>query len=322
MSALAGIATLCVHVSLMLAAAPVLTGFLRWLEARLLGRAGPSPLQPWRDLVRLARKQPVVALEASWLFRAAPATGFAATLAAAALVPGFALGMASGPLADLIVIAGLLALARSALALAALDVGTAFGGIGASRAVTFAAFAEPAMLMVVFTLALIAGTTNLDAMAEALREGGSGIGVGLGVPLGLSLVAVFAIAIAETGRMPLATPATRLEPPWSTGHDPGVFRLPSRPRRVDRGLAAARVARADRHPFRPLRHGGAVERCARVAAGAAALGGEDRRPGDRARPPRSRHRPDPPLPRAGGARRGPAAGAAPAAFLFASQGPA
>jgi formate hydrogenlyase subunit 4 len=207
MSALIGIATLFVHTALMLAAAPVLTGCLRWLEARLVGRAGPSPLQPWRDLMRLARKHPVVALEASWLFRAAPAAAFAATLAAAALVPGFALGMASGPLADLLVIIGLLAGARAALALAALDAGTAFGGLGASRAVTFAVFAEPAMLMVIFALALLAGTTNLDAMAAALREGGPG----LGVPLGLALLATVAIALAETGRHPLAGPATRIE---------------------------------------------------------------------------------------------------------------
>jgi formate hydrogenlyase subunit 4 len=207
MNAPLAIATLLVHAALMLCAAPFLVGCVRWEKARLLGRVGPSPLQPWRDLVRLGRKQPVIAMNASWLFRAAPAVGFAATLAAAALVPGFALGMASGPLSDLLVIAGLLAIARCTLALAALDVGTAFGGIGASRAMTFAVFAEPAMLLVIFTLALLAGTTNLDAIAEVLRAGG----VGLRVSLGLSLVALVAIGIAETGRMPLDNPATQLE---------------------------------------------------------------------------------------------------------------
>ncbi len=146
-------------------------GCIRRLKARLLGRVGPPLLQPWRDLLRLLRKQPVMAENASWLFAAAPAGCLAAIAAAAALVPSFALGMASAPLADLLVIAGLLALARCILALAAMDVGTAFGGIGASREMTFAVFAEPALLLVIFTLALLAGTTNLDVIAACLREG-------------------------------------------------------------------------------------------------------------------------------------------------------
>ncbi len=207
MTALIGIAALLVHVGLMLALAPLLVGFLRWIKARLLGRVGPPVLQPWRDLRRLARKQPVLAENASWLFRAAPAAGFAATLAAAALVPGFALGMATAPLSDLLAIIGLLALARCVLALAALDIGTAFGGIGAAREMTFASFAEPAMLLVVFTLALLVGTTNLDAIATALREAA----VGLRVSLGLALVSILAVAIAENGRIPVDNPATHLE---------------------------------------------------------------------------------------------------------------
>jgi formate hydrogenlyase subunit 4 len=172
-----------------------------------MGRVGASVLQPWRDLQRLARKQPVLAENASWLFRAAPAAGFAATLAAAALVPGFALGMATAPIADLLVIAGLLALARCVLALAGLDIGTAFGGIGASREMTFAVFAEPAMILVIFTLGLLLGTTNLDAIAFVLRDAT----VGLRVSLGLALVAILAVAIAENGRIPVDNPATHLE---------------------------------------------------------------------------------------------------------------
>jgi formate hydrogenlyase subunit 4 len=191
----------------MLALAPVLVGFIRRVKARALGRVGPPVMQPWRDLRRLARKQPVLAANASWLFAAAPAAGFAATLAAAALVPGFALGMATASLADLIVIAGLLTLARCVLALAALDTGTAFGGIGASRDMTFATFAEPAMMLVIFTLALMLGTTNLDAIALVLRDAT----VGLRVSLGLALVAIVAVAIAETGRIPVDNPATHLE---------------------------------------------------------------------------------------------------------------
>jgi formate hydrogenlyase subunit 4 len=204
---LLSLAAQLLHVLLMLAAAPVLVGFVRRLKARLLGRSGPSTLQPWRDLVRLARKQPVLAENASLLFRAAPALSFAAIASVALLVPSFALGMALAPWSDLIVIAGLLTLARCTLALAGMDVGTAFGGIGSSREMAFATFAEPALLLVVFTLALLAGTTNLDAIVTLLRDGS----FGLRVSLGLALVATIAVALAENARIPIDNPATHLE---------------------------------------------------------------------------------------------------------------
>lgn len=198
---------LVAHLALMLAAAPLFTGIVRWLKARLLGRIGPPPMQPWRDLLRLARKQPVVADNTSWLFRAAPAGVLAATIAAASLVPSFTLGMASAPEADLLVLAGLLGLARCILALAAMDTGTSFGGIGASREMAFSVFAEPALLLVIFALALMAGTTNLDAIAALLREGA----LGLRVSLGLSLLSLLMIAIAECGRLPAGSTRGHLE---------------------------------------------------------------------------------------------------------------
>jgi formate hydrogenlyase subunit 4 len=195
------------HIALVLAAAPLLVGYVRLLKARLLGRVGPPLVQPWRDLLRLARKQPVLAENASFLFAGAPAVSFAATLAAAALVPTFAFGMTTAPIADLLLIAGLLTLGRCTLALAGMDIGTAFGGIGASREMTFSVFAEPALLLVIFTLALLAGTTNLDVIATLLREGT----LGLRVSLGLALVAIVIVAIAENGRIPVDNPATHLE---------------------------------------------------------------------------------------------------------------
>lgn len=204
---LLGLAVLVVHLALALALAPVLVGCIRWTKARLTGRTGAPVMQPWRDLLRLARKQPVLAENASWLFRAAPTAVFAATLAAVALVPGFALGMATAPLSDLLVLVGLLALGRCTLALAGLDIGTAFGGIGASRAMTVAVFFEPAMMLVIFALALLAGTTNLDAIATVLRDSG----VGPRASLGFALVAIVAVAIAENGRIPIDSPATQLE---------------------------------------------------------------------------------------------------------------
>jgi formate hydrogenlyase subunit 4 len=195
------------HLALMLVAAPLLLGVIRTVKARLMGRIGPPVSQPVRDLLRLFRKQPVLAENASLLFRAVPLASFAAIAAAAALVPSFALGMTTAPVSDLLVIAGLLALSRCAIALAGMDIGTGFGGIGASRDMSFSVFAEPALMLVIFTLALLVGNTNLDAIATALSEGNPG----LRVSLGLSLVAVCIVAIAENGRIPVDSPAGHLE---------------------------------------------------------------------------------------------------------------
>jgi formate hydrogenlyase subunit 4 len=192
---------------LVLALAPLLTGFVRKVKARLLRRQGPSVWQPYRDLLRLLRKEVVLAESASWLFRAAPYLIFAATWVAAALVPTFALGLLFSWSADLIAIIALLGSARFFLALAGLDVGTSFGGIGSSREVMIASLAEPAMIMIVFTLALLAGTTQLSWVAAFMLEAN----VGLRVSLGLALVALIMVAIAENARIPVDNPATHLE---------------------------------------------------------------------------------------------------------------
>src|SRR6185312_388801 len=192
---------------LVLLLAPLLTGFVRKIKARLLRRQGPPLLQPYRDLIRLMRKEVVLAESASWLFRAIPYLIFAATWVAAALVPTFGTGLMFSCSADLIVIIALLGLARFFLALAGLDVGTSFGGIGSSREVMIASLAEPAMLMIVFTLALIAGSTQLSTMAGFLVSSE----VGLRVSLGMALIALIMVAIAENARIPVDNPATHLE---------------------------------------------------------------------------------------------------------------
>jgi formate hydrogenlyase subunit 4 len=207
MSTILALIALLLHLALTLAAAPLVVGVLRRFKARLLGRAGPPVLQPYRDLLRLLRKQEVVAGNASLVFTAAPAIALAASVAAMALVPSFGLGMATAPAADLLLLAGFLAISRVALALAGLDIGTAFGGIGASREMTFAAFAEPAMVLVIFTLALLVGTTNLDAIAAVGRDASLGLRVSLGLALGAALV----LALVENGRIPVDNPATHLE---------------------------------------------------------------------------------------------------------------
>jgi len=191
---------------LVLALAPLLLGFTRKVKARLLRRRGPSVIQPYRDLLRLTRKEAVVAENASWLFRASPYLIFAATWVAAALVPTFATNLQFSWTADLIVITALIGSARFMLALAGMDVGTSFGGIGTSREIMFASIAEPAMLLIVFTLAVVAGSTQLSAIADFMVDHAS-----LRVSLGLALAALIIVALAENSRIPVDNPATHLE---------------------------------------------------------------------------------------------------------------
>jgi formate hydrogenlyase subunit 4 len=192
---------------LVLLLSPLFTGFVRKVKAHLLRRQGPPLLQPYRDLIRLMRKEVVLAESASWLFRVIPYIVFAGTWVAASLVPTFRSGLLFSWSADLIALIALLGSARFFLALAGLDVGTSFGGIGSSREVMIASLAEPAMLMIMFTLALIAGSTQLSIMAAYMVSGE----VGLRVSLGLALLALIMVAIAENARIPIDNPATHLE---------------------------------------------------------------------------------------------------------------
>jgi formate hydrogenlyase subunit 4 len=195
------------EMAIVLLLAPLLTGFVRKVKARLLHRQGPPLIQPYRDLVRLMRKEVVLAESASWLFRVIPYVIFAATWVAASLVPTFRAGLLFSWSADLIAIIALLGSARFFLALGGLDVGTSFGGIGSSREVMIASLAEPAMIMIVFTLALVAGSTQLSTMAGFMVSSA----VGLRVSLGLALIALIMVAIAENARIPVDNPATHLE---------------------------------------------------------------------------------------------------------------
>ena len=207
MTVIADLAVQGAQMGLVLLLAPFLTGLVRKVKARLLRRQGASVFQPYRDLVRLLRKEVVLAENASWLFRVSPYLVFAATWVAAALVPTFATGLMFSWTADLIAIIALLGSARFFLALAGMDIGTSFGGIGSSREVMIASLAEPAMLLIVFTLALIAGSTQLSTVAAYMASSE----VGLRVSLGLALIALITVAIAENARIPVDNPATHLE---------------------------------------------------------------------------------------------------------------
>ena len=206
LSTIVGLLLQGVQVALVLALAPLLLGFTRTVKGRMLRRRGPPLLQPYRDLLKLIRKEAVIADNASWLFRAAPYMIFAATWVAAALVPTFATGLTFSWVGDLIVIVALVGSARFFLALAGMDIGTSFGGIGSSREMLFASLAEPAMIMIVFTVALVAGSTQLSFIAAFMQEQAT-----LRVSLGMALVALIIVAVAENARIPVDNPATHLE---------------------------------------------------------------------------------------------------------------
>jgi len=204
---IAALAIQGLQMALVLLLAPLLTGLVRKVKARLQRRRGPSLIQPYRDLRRLLGKEVVLAENASWLFRAAPYIIFAVTWVAAALVPTFHSGLIFSWTGDLIAITALLGSARFMLALAGMDIGTSFGGIGASREMMIASLAEPAMLMIALSVAIIAGSTQLSTIAAYMASSA----VGLRVSLALALVAFVIVALAENARIPVDNPATHLE---------------------------------------------------------------------------------------------------------------
>lgn len=189
------------------ALAPLLAGWISKLKARLQNRRGASVFQPYRDIYKLLGKQTRKAHTASPLFLATPYIVFTATWLAAATVPLMAVNLPTAAIADIIVLAGLLALARFFMALAGMDTGTAFGGMGASREMLISALAEPAMLMAVFTLAMSAHSTNLSSVVDFHLVDG----IVLRPSYLFALGGLILVAIAETSRIPVDNPSTHLE---------------------------------------------------------------------------------------------------------------
>ncbi len=193
--------------ALFVGAAPLLAGWVKRVKCHMQNRAAPALWQPYRDLAKLFRKDMVLADNASWLFRATPYIVFGAMLLAGAAIPLVAVDLPTGAIADVIVLVGFFALARFFTALAGMDIGTAFGGMGASREMTIGALAEPAMLMAVFTLSMTAGSTNLTAVIHYVID----TGLVLRPSFLFALLALAMVAVAETGRIPVDNPATHLE---------------------------------------------------------------------------------------------------------------
>jgi formate hydrogenlyase subunit 4 len=195
------------HTAGLLAAAPLLRGAVRKMKALVQMRKGPPLLQAYYDLGKLLRKERVHSDVVSWIYVAGPPTYFATTIAATMLVPVL---VAAAPLESaggVLLFVGTLALGRFALASAALDTGSPFGGMGSSREMTISALAEPALMLGLFTCALAAGSLNLGTLVRSLLERG----VSFHPSDILALAGLFIILIAETGRIPVDNPATHLE---------------------------------------------------------------------------------------------------------------
>jgi len=195
------------EIALAVLLAPALTGWVNQCRAWLQNRTGPGVLQPYRVLGKLFRKEVVLAHNASPLFRTAPYVIFGCLCLAAAIVPTFDTELPLTAAADAIALVGLLALARFFIALAGMDVGTAFGTLGARREMLVGFLAEPALLMVLFTASLISSSTSLSTIVESLahRE------FVIYPSLAFAGVAFTMVSLAENARIPVDNPATHLE---------------------------------------------------------------------------------------------------------------
>ncbi|MCW5856926.1 MAG: NADH-quinone oxidoreductase subunit H [Caldilineales bacterium] len=196
------------QLALTLALAPGLVGLVRWLKARLQNRRGAPPWQPYFELRKLFGKEVVMSRNASWLFRFAPYLIFASSAAVALFVPVLVTPLPFDWGGDLLVVVYLLLLGTFFLALAGLDPGTAFGGMGASREMTVAAIAEPAVALAIFALALTAGSTNLGRIVAGVLSDPT---VAVSPGHLLAFAALFIVTLAETGRLPVDNPSTHLE---------------------------------------------------------------------------------------------------------------
>lgn len=194
-------------IALAMAAAPVFVGWVNQCRAWLQNRSAPSILQPYRSIRKLFHKDAVIAENASRLFRLAPYVVFGAMVTAAAVIPSVATRLPFTRAADAIALVGLLATARVFLSLAAMDVGTAFGTLGARREMMIGFLAEPALLVVIFVVSLTCATTALPMIAERL----SAQSFALNPSLAFTAVAFTMVLLAENARIPVDNPATHLE---------------------------------------------------------------------------------------------------------------
>ena len=195
------------QVAILLALAPAFTGWVKMMKCWFQGRTSPGLFQPYWDIMKLFSKDVVLAENASWIFRFTPYLVFGVTIMAGGIIPILSADLPLSAMADVIALVALFAIARFFTALAGMDIGTASGGVGATREMTIAPLAEPAMLMAVFAVSLVSKSTSLSQMVFVISQGHSI----LRPSLVFALLAFILIALAETGRVPVDNPATHLE---------------------------------------------------------------------------------------------------------------
>lgn len=202
-----GLLSQLLEILVALAAAPLLTGWINQCRAWLQNKTAPSLLQPYRMLHKLFYKESVVAEHATPLFRMVPYIVFGCMTLACGIIPTLSTDLPLSPAADAIALVGLLALARVFIALAAMDIGTAFGSMGARREMLVGFLAEPALLMVLFSASLITQSTFLPSIVDSLvhRE------LAIYPSLAFAGVAFTMVSLAENARIPVDNPATHLE---------------------------------------------------------------------------------------------------------------
>lgn len=195
------------QIAIVLFIAPLFAGWVKMVKCWFQGRTSPSLFQPYRDIVKLFSKDVTLAENASWIFRFTPYLVFGVSVTAGGIIPIISTDLPMAATADVIALVALFAIARFFTALAGMDIGTAFGGMGSSREMTIASLAEPAMLMAVFAVSLVSKSTSLSQMAVVISQGHTI----LRPSLAFALLAFILIALAETGRVPVDNPATHLE---------------------------------------------------------------------------------------------------------------
>ncbi|MBI5846652.1 MAG: NADH-quinone oxidoreductase subunit H [Nitrospirae bacterium] len=195
------------QILIILAIAPAYVGWVRTLKCWLQGRTTPGLLQPYRDIMKLFAKDVILAENASWIFRFTPYIVFGTATLAGGIIPMLSIDLPLAASADVIVLVALFAIARFFTALAGMDIGTAFGGMGSSREMTIASLAEPAMLMAIFTVSLAARSTSLSQIVQVVYNGQSL----LRPSLAFAFLAFVLVSLAETGRIPVDNPSTHLE---------------------------------------------------------------------------------------------------------------
>lgn len=195
------------QITLLLAAAPLFVGWVRMVKCWTQGRASAPLTQPYWDIAKLFYKDMALAENASWIFRFTPYLVFGATVLMAGIIPLLSVDLPLSATADVIALVALFSIARFFTALAGMDIGTAFGGMGSSREMTISSLAEPAMLMAIFAVSLVTKSTSLAQMVQVVAHGQ----FVLRPSLAFALLAFVLIALAETGRVPVDNPATHLE---------------------------------------------------------------------------------------------------------------